>query len=267
MFQLSFLAFFHILCWLNIQPISFSRRKRHWIHKLLAACSPGLSSDGSIRWNKDVRLQFFALLLPLQWYFLHHFQPYSEVELTPCALLGQNRIEMICNFVLTVTLRSQNNIYMEWIWTTADRRLQISTMSHKVKGLKMVSSLTRTIEWLSCLAAVQFYLLELLGDRNVLGASVFWEMMRAMNEIPSSVTCYLLSPLLSRRSMERKAAFKKIKKKWKWVWVEQVHYGKRQTNSRSVKQLRSWGWARFRKHELSEKLESLSSNLVQINEN
>lgn len=94
-----------------------------------------------------------------------------------------------------------------WIWTSVNRRLQISTMSHKVKGLKMVSSLTRSIEWLSCLAAVQFYLLELLGDRNVLGASVFWEMMRAMNEIPSPVTCYLLSPLLSSRSMERKAAF------------------------------------------------------------
>lgn len=121
-----------------------------------------------------------------------------------------------------MTLRSQNNIYMEmniffpsWIWTTADRRLQISTMRHKVKGLKMVSSLTRSIEWLSCLAAVQFYLLELLGDRNVLGGSVFWEMMRAMNEIPSSVTCYLLSPLLSCRSMERKAAFKKREKRKK----------------------------------------------------
>lgn len=41
---------------------------------------------------------FFAVLLPLQWYFLHHFQPFSEFELTPCAPITQNRIEMICHF-------------------------------------------------------------------------------------------------------------------------------------------------------------------------
>lgn len=57
----------------------------------------------------------------------------------------------------------------------------------------MLSSLPRSMESLSRLAAVQFYLLELLGDRNILIAGVFWETMGPINEYPRSVTSTLLS--------------------------------------------------------------------------
>lgn len=118
---------------------------------------------------------------------------------------------------------SWNNIYMEmnrfffFPEFELDRWLRNQHYEPQSEGLKMVSSLTRSIEWLSCLAAVQFYLLELLGDRNVLTASVFWEMMRAMNEIPSSVTCYLLSTLLSHGSMKKKKK-QRFFKKWAALW-------------------------------------------------
>lgn len=208
----------------------FTLEKTHSVHKPAAACSPGVSSNESVTMKTEMRWMFrvqLLLLLCLQGYFLDYVQPNPEVQLIHCAISSQNKMEMSCKLVFfSLWLWDVKTTFIwRWtfllpLWTSVKRRLQISRMRHKVKGLKTVSSLTRSIEWLSCLAAVQFYLLELLGDRNVLAASVFWEMMRAMNEISSPVTCYRCSPLLSSRSMgKKKTAFNEKKKRKKSLSV------------------------------------------------
>lgn len=80
-----------------------------------------------------------------------------------------------------------------------------SPINHLMWRLKMLPSLPRSMKWLSCSAAVQFYLQELLGDRSILITSIFWE-MGPINEFCRSVMYYQPSTLVSCGLMKEKDA-------------------------------------------------------------
>lgn len=181
---------------------------------------------------------------------------------------------MIHNFVFTLTLRSENNIYMEMNISPTLMNLNFSKpttsnqyyepQSEGVKDGILFNSLYRMTFMPGCRPILSP---GVARRQNVLGECILGnDESDEWNPQP----CHLLSAfttVIKRVNGKKSSILRRKKKIRKWVWVAQVHYGRRQTNTCSVKQGCLWGWSKFCEPELSKEVQSLSFNLLQIKEN